>query len=72
MVAVPYLHREGRAVAVAAAALVSAAVAASRVLLGVHYPSDVVGGLLLGTLVAVLLAAVLLPNFGEPHRRSDR
>jgi undecaprenyl-diphosphatase len=56
---VPVLHRRGRAVAVAVAVLMSIAVAASRVLLGVHYPSDVAGGLLTGTLVAVLLAVVL-------------
>jgi membrane-associated phospholipid phosphatase len=43
----------GRALAV----LLPAAVAASRVYLGVHYPSDVVGGVLLGSAVAVLWPA---------------
>jgi undecaprenyl-diphosphatase len=62
---VPVLHRQGRAVAVAAAVLVSIAVAASRVLLGVHYPSDVAGGLLLGALVAVLLAVMLLSRHAD-------
>jgi undecaprenyl-diphosphatase len=42
------------------AAVVIVAVAVSRVLLGVHYPSDVVGAMLLGT----LLAAVLVPVAG--------
>jgi membrane-associated phospholipid phosphatase len=59
VVVVPCLQRRGRAVAVVAAVLVSLAVAMSRVLLGVHYPSDVVGGLLAGALAAVLLAVVL-------------
>lgn len=45
---------------VAGAVLVIVAVAVSRVLLGVHYPSDVVGAILLGT----LLAAVLVPVAG--------
>ena len=44
----------------AGAVLVIVAVAVSRVLLGVHYPSDVVGAILLGT----LLAAVLVPVAG--------
>jgi undecaprenyl-diphosphatase len=62
---VPVLDRQGRAVVVAAAVLVSVAVAASRVLLGVHYPSDVAGGLLLGALVAVLLAVVPLGRHAD-------
>ena len=57
----PVLHRRGRAVAVVAAVALSVAVAASRVLLGVHFPSDVIGGLLAGSLVALTAAAVLLP-----------
>jgi undecaprenyl-diphosphatase len=46
-----------RRVATAASALV-AAIAASRVYLGVHYPSDVVVGVLLGL---VWLAVVVIP-----------
>lgn len=44
------------------AAVVIVAVAVSRVLLGVHYPADVVGAMLLGTLLAV----VLVPVAGVP------
>ncbi|HEX5811650.1 MAG TPA: phosphatase PAP2 family protein [Pseudonocardia sp.] len=61
----PVLHRRGRAVAVVAAVALSVAVAASRVLLGVHFPSDVIGGLLTGTLVALTAAALLLPSVPE-------
>ncbi len=57
----PVLHRRGRAVAVVATVALSLAVAASRVLLGVHFPSDVIGGLLAGSLVALTAAALVLP-----------
>jgi undecaprenyl-diphosphatase len=61
----PVLHRRGRAVAVVAAVALSVAVAASRVLLGVHFPSDVIGGLLAGSLVALTAAALLAPSRPE-------
>jgi membrane-associated phospholipid phosphatase len=44
-------------------------VAASRVYLGVHYPADVVGGLLLGRTVADLWSAGISPHTtGEPRQ----
>jgi undecaprenyl-diphosphatase len=47
-----------------AAALLTVAVGLSRVYLGVHYPSDVVGGWILGTawLTAVAVAAYTIPR----------
>jgi undecaprenyl-diphosphatase len=44
----PALSRTGRLIATVGTALLVGAIAASRVLLGVHYVSDVVGGVLLG------------------------
>jgi membrane-associated phospholipid phosphatase len=41
------------------AGLVAVAVAASRVFLGVHFLSDVVGGALLGTLLAAATCRVM-------------
>ncbi len=61
----PVLRRRGRAVGVVAAVALSVAVAASRVLLGVHFPSDVIGGLLAGSLIALTAAALLLPSRPE-------
>ena len=52
-----------------AAVALSGAAAASRVLLGVHYPSDVVGSLLAGSLVALTAAALLLPSRPEAAPR---
>jgi undecaprenyl-diphosphatase len=48
-----------KVIVVAAAASIVTAVAASRVYLGVHYPSDVVSGALIGTAWALLLASVI-------------
>lgn len=59
LLAVPWLDRRWRVVlAVAPAALLVLAIASTRLLLGVHYPSDVVAGLGLG--VACAAGAVLL------------
>jgi membrane-associated phospholipid phosphatase len=59
----------------AGAVLVAVLVAASRVLLGVHYVSDVVGGVLLGTGWTALCAAVLVrwqvEQGREVHRVAD-
>jgi undecaprenyl-diphosphatase len=48
-----------KAIVITAAASIVAAVAASRVYLGVHYPSDVASGALIGAAWALLLASVI-------------
>ncbi|HEY4023408.1 MAG TPA: phosphatase PAP2 family protein [Pseudonocardiaceae bacterium] len=59
LLAAPWLmHRWLRSVAMALVVLLVLAIAASRLLLGVHYPSDVTAGLGLG--LACAAAAVLL------------
>src|SRR5207237_386314 len=56
-----------RAALLAGAWLTGIAVAASRVYLGVHYPSDVVGGLALGTGWAFALEALF--DWWEARKR---
>ena len=55
----PRLGRHGQRGAAAAVVFFIAAVGSSRVLLGVHFPSDVIGGALLGTFVAVAVGVLL-------------
>ena len=52
--------RRTRVAILVAGAALTALVAASRVILGVHYLGDVIAGWLLGTVVAVLIALPLL------------
>jgi membrane-associated phospholipid phosphatase len=56
-----------RALVVAAALLMAVLVAASRVVLGVHYLADVVAGLLGGLAWSALLMAILVPPFRAPR-----
>ncbi|MGY1687893.1 phosphatase PAP2 family protein [Geodermatophilus sp. SYSU D00804] len=54
----PRLTAPGRRAAVAAGVALAVLVGLTRVWLGVHYPSDVVGGLCLGTAWSLLVALV--------------
>lgn len=61
VLALPHIGRSARVLLVSAAVVVAVAVATSRVVLGVHYPSDVLAGLLLGTLCALAATPILSP-----------
>lgn len=63
--------RRRRAPWVALAGFVITAVAASRVLLGVHYPSDVLGGALLGIACALILRPLLAVTYRRTVSGSD-
>jgi undecaprenyl-diphosphatase len=74
VIAIVILRRPlARGATIAAAGLVSIAMAASRLLLGVHWPTDVEAGLTLGvgvalaSVVAAMLSIRLLPSAGA-HR----
>ncbi|MET3804010.1 undecaprenyl-diphosphatase [Nakamurella sp. UYEF19] len=54
----PHLSGWRRALLIAAAVLLCTAVGFSRLLLGVHYPSDVLGSWLIGTALLLILAGV--------------
>jgi undecaprenyl-diphosphatase len=64
----PVLGRRGRVLLALGTAVLLLAVAASRVLLGVHYPSDVAGGLLLGLGWAAVCTAVFAAWRAEEGR----
>jgi undecaprenyl-diphosphatase len=57
IVCAPMLRRGRRRIAVAAAALMVLAIGFSRIALGVHYPSDVLGGYVLGTAWVLAMTA---------------
>lgn len=58
----PLLAPVGRRILVTVAALIPLAVGLSRVAGGVHWPSDVLGGLLLAVATAAVSAALILPR----------
>jgi len=58
----PFLGRVGRITLAVLATLVIALVAASRLIGGVHWPSDVLGGLLLAAAVVCIAGAVVPVN----------
>jgi undecaprenyl-diphosphatase len=58
------------ALRVAIGVLPPVVVATTRVLLGVHFPSDVVAGLVVGWAVALLVAAAVQPEAGRRVARS--
>jgi membrane-associated phospholipid phosphatase len=75
LLALPRVPPWARPVLLAAGALLISAIAASRVLLGVHYPSDVAAGVALGLtwaggaalLVTLPHSTRIRPNRREPH-----
>jgi undecaprenyl-diphosphatase len=73
IVAIYLLRRPlARALALAIGVVVPLAVAASRLELGVHWPTDVVAGLALGATVALVTAAAAVWVAGLPEPRRLR
>ncbi|MBV9098895.1 MAG: phosphatase PAP2 family protein [Frankiaceae bacterium] len=66
VVAAGVLGRRWRPALVALAVVVPLAVATTRVLLGVHFPSDVIAGLVLGWAIALLGRSAKPAEPGEP------
>ena len=69
VIVTPALPRPAAAALTAAGAFFVAAVAASRVLLGVHYVTDVTGGILFGALWVLVCAAALRVRPAPPSVR---
>ena len=68
-------RRRGRAIAAAVATMVALAVAASRALLGVHWLTDVIAGLMVGWgwfFLSSLAFGGRLQRLGEPAARAPR
>jgi undecaprenyl-diphosphatase len=71
VIAIVILRRQiARALTVAAAGVISVGMGASRLLLGVHWPTDVVAGMALGAAVALatVSAAVIVTRMTPPAR----
>ena len=66
MATVVYLHNKQWGMAFFAAAVV---VSVSRVIAGVHYPSDIVAGMIVGVAVAVVVNYYVTRRFRFPHTR---
>lgn len=72
VVITPLLRRQARVASIAVGALVVVAIGLSRVLLGVHYVSDVVGGWLLGATIVLTAAALLSDEPATPGESGRR
>lgn len=71
VLALPHVRQSRRAAVLAGGVAVAALVGVSRVLLGVHHLSDVVGGLLLGVGWTAVCTAVLVRHAVEEGERVD-
>jgi undecaprenyl-diphosphatase len=71
MVLVTGKPRSARPAAAVAAVLLIIAIATSRVYLGVHYPSDVIAGMLLGGTWSVISRRASITTFSETSARAQ-